>query len=495
MKKYSKLISENPRLAYLIVFIVGITLRLVYIGSKSLWVDEAYAAGLMDMNPVDLVKLSIAGSPHPPLAFLFMKLSTIVFGQSEAGLRLLPAFASALAAIPLMCFIARKINFRSAFWAGMIWAVCPYAVSLGQEAWLYGVISLLGFLFIDIADRAWNGSRKALYLVVPIALTGMLVQHMFALFLAAGFTLYFTVPGERRLPLRQLVLLSAIFIVFYTPCALLLVKQASFRAERISRAAMDMAAVYRYRFLVRIPTVFVRLIPGGLLLEAGNDMIHDSKQIIFWIIFGAGNLLLLLNLFLRNLLDRKLRIWLFLLFSVPFLIFVKEDPTVRHLTILWIPFGFAVAAASQKLKFAGPVILIASAIMLLPYYNINSFPYHRSDWRSAVAYVEEEYSGDESILVLGGQSGGLAWDYYSSGIFPRTALGGDDPYSEHITPGRSMHSIVDSLINLHGSIWIVNDYWGGPGISELISGYRILSETRISHAMEVIRISEQAVIP
>lgn len=490
MKKYSKLVAENHWLAYLLVFSAGFALRLIHIGSKSLWVDEAYAAGLMDMNPIHLVKLSIAGSPHPPLAFLFLKLSTVIFGQSEAGLRMIPALASALAAIPLMCFISRKISFRSALWAGLVWAVSPFAVSLGQEAWLYGIISCFGFLFIDIADRAWNGSRKALYLIVPIALIGMLVQHMFGLFVAAGFALYFTIPRRQRLPFRQLALVSVIFLVLYTPFAALMVKQASFRIERMSRAAMDMTAIYRYRFMVRVPTVFVRLIPGGLLLEAGHGMIHDSKQIIFWIFFGAGNLFLLLNLFLRNMLDRKFRIWLFLLFSVPFLIFLKEDPTVRHLTILWIPLGFAVAAVSARCKYAGPVMLIASAVMLLPYYNIGSFPYHRSDWRGAAAYVEERISGDEGILVLGGQSGGLAWDYYSSGIFPRTAMGGDDPYSEHITPGRNMHSIVDSLFNLHGSIWIVNDYWGGPETSELIGDYKILSETRISPAMKVIHISE-----
>ncbi len=474
---------------YLLVFITGITLRLIQIGSKSLWVDEAYAAGLMDMNLVDLVRLSIAGSPHPPLAFLFIKVSTIVFGQSEAGLRMIPAIASACAAIPLMSFIARKIDFKSAFWAGMLWAVSPYAVSMGQEAWLYGVISLFGFLFIDVADRAWNGSRKALFAVVPIALAGMLVQHMFGLFLVAGFALYFVTPPDRgRIPFKKMALVSLIFIVLYTPFAILLVNQAAFRSERMSRAAMDMAAVYKYRFLVRIPTVFTRLIPGGLLLEAGRDMIHDGKQIVFWLIFGAGNLFLLINLFLRNLLDRKFRIWLFLLFTVPFLIFIKEDPTVRHLTILWIPLGFAVAAASRRWKFAGPAVLAAGAVMLLPYYNIRSFPYHRSDWRSAAAFVEERISDNEGILVTGGQSGGLAWDYYSS--LPRTALGGDNPYSRHITPGNSMHFVIDSLMCHHDSLWIVNDNWGGQRVSELTGDYRLLSTIRISPLMEVIHISD-----
>ncbi len=487
---YRKYITDNPWVPYTLVFALGMILRLMSIGTKSLWVDEAYAAGLMEMNPMDLIRMSIAGSPHPPLAFLFLRFSTILFGQGEAGMRIVPAVASAFAAVPLMWLIARRINFSSAVWAGLIWAVSPFAVSLGQEAWLYGIIACLGFLFVYIADSAWQGSRKALYLVVPIALTGMLVQHLFGLFVAAGFALYFTIPRKQRIPWRQFLLVSVIFAALYSPFAALMLKQASLRMERMSRAAMDMAAVYRYRFLIRIPTVFVRLIPGGLLLEATREMIHDKKQIIFWLFFGAGNLFLLVNLFLRNLLDRKFRVWLFLLFAVPFLIFFKEDPTVRHLTILWIPLGFAVAASSRRWKLAGPVMLAASAIMLLPYYNIGSFPYHRSDWRGAAAYVEERFTDDESILVLGGQSGGLAWDYYSSGSFPRVAYGGENPYSENRVPGRSAQSAADSLLNLHDSIWIVSDFWGGHRTSDVIRGYRVLSEIWISPAMEVVHITE-----
>ncbi len=77
---YRKYITDNPWVPYTLVFALGMILRLMSIGTKSLWVDEAYAAGLMEMNPVDLIRMSIAGSPHPPLAFLFLRFSTILLG-------------------------------------------------------------------------------------------------------------------------------------------------------------------------------------------------------------------------------------------------------------------------------------------------------------------------------------------------------------------------------------------------------------------------------
>ncbi len=475
----------------MIVFAAGLALRLICIGSKSLWVDEAYAAGLMDRSITDLIAMSTAGSPHPPLAFMFIKLSTIVFGNSEAGLRVISALASAMAAIPLMAFISRKINMKSAFWAGLIWAVSPFAVSLGQEAWLYGITAFFGFLFIDIADRAWHGNRRAAFALIPVALIGMLIQHLFALYIAAGFGLYFTVSRQDRLKFSRFVLMICLFLLFYSPFCLLLIKQAAFRAARMSRAGMDMAAVLKYRFLFRIPAVFARLIPGGLLIEAGRQFLTDKKQIVFWCIFCGGQLLLLINLFLRNTLKSKFRNWLLLVFLLPFLIFLKEDPTVRHLTILWIPLAFAIAFAAERWKYAGPVILVVTAIMLSPYYNISSFPYHRADWRAAVEFVENRIEHDESVLVIGGQSGGLIWDYYCDENTTRIVFDVIDPYTENLNFRGAADEVIDSLLHEYDSIWIVKDYWAGPTAADYASDHEILLVNWISPSMEILHVSSE----
>ncbi len=489
MRNIEKYITDRTWLSCSVVLAVGLVLRLVQIGSKSLWVDEAYAAGLMGMDPVGLVRMSVAGSPHPPLAFLFLRLSTMVFGQGEAGLRMIPALASALAAVPLMLLISRRTGMRPAFWAGLLWAAAPFAVSLGQEAWLYGILSLLGFCLLDTADRAWRGSRTALCLLVPVAITGSLVQHMFLLFVAAALGLYCTVPSGERISWKKLAAVSAVFIAFYSPFTLLMLKQATFRSERISRASLDMSMIYRYRLLSRVPTVLARLIPGGLLAEAGRGMLQQGRQLALWLFFSILDLVLALVLFFRSSLSVRFRLWLLMLIVVPLMLFLKEDPTVRHLCIMWVPLAFAAAAASERWKSAGPLLVLAAAVMLLPYYRIRSFPYHRSDWRGAVRLVEERAGTDEGILVLGGQSGGLAWDFYSTTDMPRTAYGGEEPYTERIAPGRSLEQTLDSLFTVYPSIWVVHDDWGGPSASELAAGHAVLWQTRVGQSMEVIHIS------
>ena len=466
--------------------IAALVLRVAGLGGKSLWADEAYASGLMDMSLPQLIRLAIAGSPHPPLAFLFIRASTFLFGGSEMGLRAIPAIFSALAVVPLTAIVSRRLGARTAIWAGALWVVSPFAVSLGQEAWLYGLTAFLGFLLVDVCDRAWHGAPWAYWTVVPLALLGMLVQHLFAIYVAAGFGLYLAVPRETRVPLRKPLILAGLLAAFYAPFIPLLLKQGGFRAERIRRAGLDMSVVYAYRYLLRVPTVFARLIPDGLLLQLGRHLLSDMKQLAFWAVFALIDVFLILCLFLDRTLRRPLKVWLGLILALPLVLFLKEDPTVRHLTVLWIPLAFGAAAAFRRYRATGPLTVLAAAVMLLPYYNVRSFPYHRSDWRGAVRYVERNLRPDEGILVLGKLSGGLAWDYYSTSDQPRVALGGENPYSERLEPGRDAQAVLDSIRALHDRVWIVCDCWEAPGVDQLLEGDSIFSQRWVSPNMLVV---------
>ncbi len=484
----------NRKTSWLIfgsVFIAGLILRLLFLGSKSLWVDEALASGIIDRSILQIIRMSLSASPHPPLGFILIKLSSLLFGNGEAGLRVFSALASALAVLPLMTFISRRINVKSAFWAGLIWAVSPFAVSIGQEVWLNSFAALIGFAFIDVCDRAWHGGRTGKFLLLPVALAGMLVQHLFVFFIFAGFSLYFTVPADRRPSIKIFLILVGLFLLIFAPFSIMLIRQASSRADRIARAGLDMNALLIFKLKFRIPSVFARLIPGGLLLEAGRQLLQDKKQIVFWFVFCAGQFLLIINLFFYRVFEKKFKVWLLIVFLLPFTLFLRDDPTVRHLTILWIPLAIAIAAASDRWKYTGPAIALITAVMLLPYFNIDSYPYHRSNWRMAVEYVEHNIHADEGILVIGGPSGGLIWDYYCTDDLSRTALGGEDPFTERTTPGIEPGVAIGSLLEEFESIWVIHDYWGGSGTVELASDYRVLQEKWISPTITVVHVSSE----
>ena len=122
---------------------LALFLRLLFLGGKSLWGDEFYAAGLVSNGIENLIQNSFRGSPHPPLAFIAIKLSSAVFGNSEAGLRAVSAIVTSWAAVPLYFFVLKRSGKWPAAFSALLWVMAPYSVSMGQEAWLYGIMSFL----------------------------------------------------------------------------------------------------------------------------------------------------------------------------------------------------------------------------------------------------------------------------------------------------------------------------------------------------------------
>ena len=92
---------------------VSLAARLAFIGRKSLWIDEALASGISNMGLGELVQKIATGTPHPPLAFLLIRFSVLLFGSSETGLRVLIALAVASASIPAYRLVRRSFGLLS----------------------------------------------------------------------------------------------------------------------------------------------------------------------------------------------------------------------------------------------------------------------------------------------------------------------------------------------------------------------------------------------
>ncbi len=482
----------DPRPAMGFIVAVAFILRLVTLGSKSLWVDEAYLAGLMDRSLPELVSMSMRGSPHPPLAFVFTRLSTMLFGTGEFALRLVPAICSALAAWPLMSLVRRRTGrLRGALTAGALWAVAPYAVSLGQEAWLYGITAFLGFTFLELSDRAWRGSRGASIALVPVGLLGMLVNHLFALYVAAGFGLWLATPGERRRRIAFPLTLGGILAILYAPFLAVSMGQAGFRMNRIAMAGGSGLETLLWRLRFELPTVIARLVPGGIATELGLLPSSGFVQWLIWVLFGAGTLALLVVFLVRARMEPRLRWWLVCLLVAPVLLFLRESPTARHLSIMWVPLAFAVAEMARRLPRLSLAWVLAAVVLLMPYYRVRSFPYHRSDWRGAVEYVLLGREEGDGIVVMGSLSGGLIWDYYGDPDVDVLALRGSDPYSERAADPPDRKAVVDSMLTRHGRVWVLNDWWGGPSMASMVVGSELVEREMFGPALEVLLIQRR----
>ena len=474
-----------------VLSVISLLARLLFLGSKSLWIDECLAWGATRMTWPDMFTAVAAGTPHPPFAFVLIKLSSLLAGDSEFGLRLLVAVAVSSAVVPVFRLASRRTTVQGGFWAGMIWAVSPFAVSLGQEAWVYGVNAAISLWFADIADLAWRGSKKALTGSLVLGIFGILTQHIFVISVAVSCVLYLTVSKEKRIPLRRFLIVPGILAVFYAPIILYFSHQFSLRNSRMVSAGMYLGFS---RFSGVLPaSQFFRLLAGGILPEISENLLERPRMLAVFAVNAFAVLFLTIRPFFAGMLRLVERKYLWLALLIPFSLFLADEPGIRQLSVLWIPLSITSAAVFSKLRWSGAVVSAICILVLVPYYSMKTFPYHRSNWREAVATVESLAEPDDIVVVFGGKSTSLAWEYYSETDMDYLTPSGNLPFVPDRERDRVFpEQLLDSLLENggHSQVWVVLDVWGIPSIQSIRGSHSFEFYRRISEHMEVALLDE-----
>ncbi len=97
---------------------------------------------------------------------------------------------------------------------------------------------------------------------------------------------------------------------------------------------------------------------------------------------------------------------------------------------------------------------------------------------------------DQKLVLLSGQSVGLAWDYYAGPGTDRIASGGETPYARQATSSSvNPIAVVDSLLSEGNQVWVIHDIWGGPSGADIAPGYTISRHEKPSAHIEVLLFS------
>ncbi len=167
--------------------LLAAALRLITLGSQSLWYDEAF-------TPVHVFRAGFGATLHnvshtentPPLWYVLEWAVTRVLGEGTVALRLLSALAG-IAAVPVAWAIGRELQGpptrRAAIVGAALVATCPLFVWYSQEARAYGLFVLLASLaflcFLRVLDEPTGRRLGAFALTASLAL----LTHYFAVFL------------------------------------------------------------------------------------------------------------------------------------------------------------------------------------------------------------------------------------------------------------------------------------------------------------------------
>lgn len=149
-------------------------LRIVSLGSESLWYDETFTAWLTRLDLPQMFQ-AIRGDVHPPLWYVIEWVTTRLFGQSEIALRL-PATILSIISVLLLWRIALALGMdkRTAYIAGLLAAVMPMGIYYGQESRMYALLSCCVLLML------W-GALRGNWVVFALAGAGAVYTQNLAL--------------------------------------------------------------------------------------------------------------------------------------------------------------------------------------------------------------------------------------------------------------------------------------------------------------------------
>jgi 4-amino-4-deoxy-L-arabinose transferase-like glycosyltransferase len=185
-----------------LLVLVGILLvRFVRLGADGLWVDEAWTALLVRESPGRLLDL-LRADDAPPLFYALQALVSRLAGDSEWGVRLLPALCGAGAgAAPWS--VCRRHAPQAAIPAAVALGFSTVAVHYSRQARSYALLHLLTALAIGaaLALRDRPGRRSGACFV--LACLGLAYSHNLGILVVvaavvAGPWPLFRVPGQRR---------------------------------------------------------------------------------------------------------------------------------------------------------------------------------------------------------------------------------------------------------------------------------------------------------
>ncbi len=398
---------RRPLVILAAIVVAGAALRLVTLGTQSLWFDEAQLAHEAALPFSGLWHTFGAQETSPPLYFVLAWGWARLFGTGAVGLRSLSALLG-IATIPLAYLAGRELVSRS---AGLLCAAfvagSPFLIWYSQEAREYMLLIAASALSLWGFARAWNrgGARRDLALWATGSALALLTHFL------AGFLV--------------------------VPEALLLLWRLRSRAAIVASAVglgVELALLPLAISDGRHPLGWLKSIPLSTRVEqvpvafALNTL--DRTSAINWalpgtaLVLAAAMVLLIGGAGPRELRGAGLAAGLgavVLLAPLAIALAGHDYYIVRALSPAWVPLAVALAAACapRRLRAAGAglALLTFAGFAFAQVRILGTSDLERPDWRGAaralgssrVARAIVAYDGSLATDPLALYLPGVAW--------------------------------------------------------------------------------------
>jgi 4-amino-4-deoxy-L-arabinose transferase-like glycosyltransferase len=490
--------SERERSFWAIVtliLLIALIFRLPGLATRSLWIDELFTEWFAARSFTELWTDVPRFETHPPLYYSILKIWTLLFGNSELGLRSL----SLIFSLGTVFVIALSGRFLAAGWQGraagllgaVLLAVNYAAIREAQNARPYALQGLVSTIAVLAAlvlvmrltqpvddmrrDRGWLMPAIVLGVSAGIGLwihnTGFFIA--FGIWLGLVSTLLFT-PAERRLG-NLLIFVGAglLALLVWAPYLPIFLEQ--------SRKFMGLAFwlmpkprdLYSAWLLILGDTWLFAALPVALLLYGLLRFFRCAPVLAM-----VATVVLLVPLY-----------------AVLAVSFSLKPIYIQRLFAWMVPIGLAVIAlgivTATPWKWARALLALA-VIGLAAARTIGDYDRPIDDWKTLVAEIAKNAQPGDVVIAVPAE-GSIAVDYYASrypdfppivcvpGCYPQRDL--PRTYMSNfgapvIIPADG--EIVERALATHRRIWLVQ-------VSISLYDPRSIVRSRIAAARKFVR--------
>ena len=413
---------------------LGGFLRFYQIGSKGLWLDEAFSIWL-GWQPVGrMLSWLVNIDQHPPLYYTLLHF-WMTLGDNAATVRALSALLGTLT-IPVIYLLGRRLTDEDNAdgrhpWVGLlaalVLAVSPFHVRFAQETRMYTLLTLnaslalyalvrlltdprsaktpLGRQFVNFWGAWWAGGDRAhrrlpllqtietdlAWLGYIVFTTATLLSHNTAVFfpIATNIFVLGLLLVRSRIPnpelLRNWLLAQVGVLLLWSPWLVSFVSQS--------------VRVY-HEFWISAPTWET---VGGVIGAFLSDFLPLPSSVA-WVVWGLYAGLMLLGLI--HVRYRLAHITLLLVvFLTPFVgewVVSLRRPIFYSRTLIWasIPLYLLLAAGMRQLRYRPCILSIVLIVLTVNGLSLREYYVHfeKEQWDDAAKLVAEQVEPDDLIL-------------------------------------------------------------------------------------------------
>lgn len=386
-RNYQFLKNNNQKIFVILIFIIGIILRILFIGSREIAYDDAFSYFLARSSLQDIISGTAADTMPPLYYFLlhfWMKISDKLW-----FLRILNISINLITAWLIFAFTKELFNSLSAMIATFLFLISPFQIYHSQELRMYTILLLgqVGYFYAFLKIFRSSGKMNFIWIAAGVFF-GMVAMYSHNLGIIGLISVNGILLFKRKwIIIKNLLLVQFFVLLFSIPWFLYLPQQI----EKVQRA-----------FWTQTPGT-IDIIQALLSLFAFLPMSTLITGVVLMIIVQS---FILLSVFLVKNKSPKYSIIALLMVFPPTILFVLSFfvkpvfvPRIFILSSVWFFILFAVFIEKNKSNYLGKInlslFIIISIISLPFFYQFNNFP--RSPFKELARSLEN--FGPEMVIV------------------------------------------------------------------------------------------------